>query len=238
MDSNLTGVCKVCNAPVTGKYCSNCSSPVVTKRISLSSLLHEAFHYFTHLDKGFGYTLKRLLQAPGTTQRNYLEGDRLRHQKPFSMYLICATVAALILYWINIILETYTGQGNMQEAYFFNKYLVIMLIAIVPVCSLITYGLFFTSGYNFAEIGVLQLYTVSIFLLIVVVMNLLKFINPALETRYFEYPALLIYNTITFLNFFRGKNRWVVVLKSILCFTLCWLVITQLQNFLVEKVAI
>ncbi len=63
-------------------------------------MLPEVFHFFTHLDKGFLYTLKSLLKHPGRMQHGYVEGDRSRHQKPFSMFFICLTIAALSRYWI------------------------------------------------------------------------------------------------------------------------------------------
>jgi hypothetical protein len=33
----------------------------------------EVFHFFTHLDRGFPYTLKKLIVSPGTVQRDYIK---------------------------------------------------------------------------------------------------------------------------------------------------------------------
>src|SRR3990170_3167143 len=100
VNPELSNVCKSCGSSGAGNYCSQCGQPYTIKRISLSALLHDIFHLFTHLDKGFGYTLKKLMVEPGHMQRTYVEGYRAKHQKPFAMFFICATVAALSRYWI------------------------------------------------------------------------------------------------------------------------------------------
>ncbi len=167
-------------------------------------------------------------------QLAYIEGDRNKHQKPFAMYFVCATLIGLILYWINILLATYYQAGNAGEEFFFHKYMVAFLLLAIPFSSLITYLFFFSSRFYFSEIGVMQLYTVSMFFLIVIAANLLRLIWPQLETRYIELPAIVIYNTITFVNFFTGA-KWKIVVKSILCSTIFFLAVTYLQDFIVEN---
>src|SRR5689334_7088328 len=48
--------CKHCKTTGSGTFCAVCGQALHTKRISLHSILHEAFHFFTHLDHGFPYT--------------------------------------------------------------------------------------------------------------------------------------------------------------------------------------
>src|SRR4051794_24556688 len=87
--------CRYCNTMGAGNFCSACGQKFKTERLTLGLIFHEAFHFFTHLDHGFPYTLKRLLKSPGTMQKEYVDGVRLKYQKPFSMFFLCATVAAL-----------------------------------------------------------------------------------------------------------------------------------------------
>jgi hypothetical protein len=228
-------ICKACQYSGTGKFCSNCGQPYEIKRITVSGIVHEVFHLFTHVDKGLLYTLKKLITAPGHMQRDYIKGARARHQKPFSLYFICATVTALALFWINIALMNYFDAGDAKEAMFFNKYMVWLLIGAAPFSILITYAFFFNSSYNLAEIGVMQLYTVSVFLLIVVVANLLKFIWPSFESRIIEIPMVMIYNTITFVNFFNDSKKWKVILKSLGCAAIFFAGIATVQDALIEK---
>ncbi len=88
-------VCKACGTVSKGKYCFDCRQIMAVKRLSLQELLHEAFHFFTHLEHGFLYTLKKLITVPGKMQKLYVEGNRAKHQKPFSMFFISATISAL-----------------------------------------------------------------------------------------------------------------------------------------------
>lgn len=200
----------------------------------MTGLLHDIFHLFTHLDKGFGFTLKKLILNPGTMQRGYVEGNRIRHQKPFSMFFICATIAALTRYWIYQVLIKYYGTGNVSEMNFFHEYMVIFHIVLLPVHIVVTYIFFYKSGYNLAEVGVLVLYSISFFFLIVAVVFLLKFVWPELDTMYIELPILLIYNTITYLNFFRKESVWMIGVKAIFINFAVFMVIQLLEDFLIK----
>jgi hypothetical protein len=229
-------VCKSCHLAGSGNFCSHCGQTLNIKRISFKSLLHEVTHFFTHMDKGIRYTLKELIVHPGRMQLSYLEGNRVNHQKPFSMYFVSATFLGLILYWINLLLMTYFNSGDVSEGSFFHQYMVAFLLLAIPYSALITYLFFYSSGFNFSEIGVLQLYTISIFFLIVIVCNFLKLIWHQFETRYVELPAVLIYNAITYVNFFSG-SKWKIIIKSILCAAILFLSIALAQDYLVEHYA-
>ena len=59
------------------------------KRITVSSILSEAWHSLTHVEEGLRRTIVALAVAPGKMMHNYLEGDRKRYQKPFSSFYYC-----------------------------------------------------------------------------------------------------------------------------------------------------
>lgn len=216
-------VCKTCGASVDKNYCAQCGQAAAVKRITLKGLLHDVFHLITHVDKGILFTLKRLITSPGTMQRDYIDGDRSRHQKPFSMFFICATVAGLARYWINIALLNYFQGGDMVEGAFFHKYLVILHIMLLPLYALITYLVFYNKKFNYAEIGVLLLYTTSFFFLLTTLLWLTRFIWPNFDTAYIELPFVAVYNAITFRNFYREEKTWVVIAKSVVTVTLIFL---------------
>ena len=227
-------ICKSCGFAGYENYCSRCGVPYQSKRISMSSLLHDIFHLFTHLDKGFGYTVKMLTIAPGHMQRQYIEGDRARHQKPFSMFVICATVAALSRYWIFQVLINYYHTGNVTEAIFFHEYMVIFHTLMLPLHALIVYILFYRSGYNYAEMGVFVLYSVAFFLLVATCISLFKFIFPQLDTAYVELPFLLVYNTITYINFFHRQSPWIVAVKSIIVVGGIFFLIQVTEDYIIK----
>ena len=236
-DYNNIYECRYCGSSGKENYCSRCGQPYKTKRITLPGLLHEAFHLFTHLDKGFAYTLKQLIVAPGRMQRTYIEGARSKHQKPFSMFFICATVAALSRYWIFRALLKYYHTGKVSEANFFHEYMVLLHVALLPVYAFIAYMFFYRSKYNYAEIGILLLYTVSFFFLSATFIALLKFLWPHLDTAYIELPVLIIYNAITFVNFFDNIPRWRVILKSLLIVTILFALIQFAEDFIVRIIS-
>lgn len=226
--------CKSCKIIGVGIYCNSCGQKFKPQRLSLKSIFNEAFHFFTHLDHGFPYTLKRLFSAPGTMQEEYVDGVRSKYQKPFSMFFICATIAALVIYWVNLLLIKHFNAGDTNEAVFFHKYWAILQILMLPVYSLITYLFFRKSRFNLGEIIVFQLFVFSFLFIILSIIHLLKFIIPHLETRYIELPVIVIYTTITNLNFFKDLKKWVVIVLTILSISLCFLAASNIQDFFVK----
>jgi hypothetical protein len=140
-------ICKSCKHKINDAFCSHCGEPTNVKRITLKGLLHDVFHFFTHLDKGFAYTLKQLTIAPGHMQRQFIEGDRRNHQKAFSMFFICATLTAFSRYWILKSLDSFNGQGGLNDANFFHEYLVPTQIGLLPIIILLAYLLFKNTKY-------------------------------------------------------------------------------------------
>ncbi len=229
-------ICKSCGFAGKEKYCCYCGQIYQIKRITLQGLLHDVFHLVTHLDKGFGYTIKQLVLAPGSMQRTYIDGERSKHQKPFSMFFICLTIAALSRYWVYSALLKYYDSGNPSEAIFFHEYMVIMQVILLPLNVFITYLFFYNSKYNYAEIGVFLLYTISFFFLVASCVSLLKFIWPDLDTAYVELPIIVVYNAITFINFFNTMPRWKVILKSIVTMIIGFLIVNYLEDWVIKLV--
>lgn len=229
-------VCKACGTASKGKYCPNCGQIMAVKRLSLHELFHEAFHLFTHLEHGFLYTLKMLVTTPGKVQKQYVEGIRVKHQKPFSMFFISATISALLLYWVNIALTKYFNSGNTEEADFFHQYWVLFHICMFPLYCLITYLCFKKAGYNYGEIAVFQLYTFSFIFLLIALIQLFKFFNPYLQTRYIELPLVIVYTLITNLNFFVQFRKTWIILISIITIVFTFLLAAFVQDGVIKLI--
>ena len=234
MSVPVTKTCKSCGAHGEGNYCNICGQPYTSSRISLSGIIKEAFHFFTHLDKGFPYTLKELLIRPGEMERKYVEGVRQRHQRPFSMFFLCASFAALGIYWINLSLIKYFNSGDAHEGAFFHKYWVLLQVALMPFYALITWLFFKRSKYNYGEICVLMLYQFSFLFMLLTVIHLTKLIWHDYQTRYLELPLIIIYSTITNVSFFNKGSRPLVILCSVLSIALCFLLASTVQDLLVK----
>lgn len=232
-DAEKISKCKSCGFSGAGNYCSRCGQSFKIKRITFSGVLHDIFHLFTHLEKGFFFTLKYLVIAPGTMQRTYIEGRRSRHQKPFSLFFICATITALSRYWILNTLIKHHHAAITPEATFFHEYMVVTYIALLPVYTLLIYLLFYKSGYNYAENGVLMLYTLSIFYLMSIVINSLILIWHELDTRYIELPVFALYFIITLMNYFKATPRWEVIIKSVIGITIAFYITQETEDLVI-----
>jgi len=178
--------CLNCGLESNGKFCPNCGQQLEIHRINLPHLMHEILHTFTHLEKGFLYTLKTLIIDPGEMQRLYLEGYRFRHQKPFSMFFICATVSALALYWVNRFSIGDLERGEEAFNYFLQHYYVLLHVILFPVYTLITWLLFIKSRYNYAEILVLGMYMVSFMLVLLIPIHTARLWWSSVNTRIVE----------------------------------------------------
>lgn len=166
-------------------------------------------------------------------QKQYVEGHRITHQKPFSMFFICTTVAALIYYWVNLALLKYYQVGGEATASFFQHYMVMLQVVMLPIYAGITWLIFNNSKYNYAEVLILLLYMLSIALLFSAVIQLLRFIWPHLETRFIELPVIMVYGVITNRFFFVAGKKWVVIVKSILAITVCFTLAGFIQDRLI-----
>ncbi len=72
------------------KFCPSCGQPSVVHRFTLKHFFHEAFHAFTHADKGLFYLLKELAIRPGVVAREYMAGKRKKYYNPFTFFLLLA----------------------------------------------------------------------------------------------------------------------------------------------------
>jgi hypothetical protein len=225
--------CKNCGYTITGNFCEQCGQKASVSAITLQGILHEVFHYFTHLDKGFGYTLKKLITAPGTMQLNYLEGERTRHQKPFSMFFICGTLSGLGYYLVNVAEARIYGVQDLRAEDFYRHYFVVLQAFLLPLYTLITWLCFRNQKYNYAETLVMMLYSLSLVYLVLVPIVSLNLVFPGFDNRILEIVFLLFYITKTNLNFYEGR-KWQVILLTLLSLVISYAV-SQVFNELVMK---
>ncbi|HVT85426.1 MAG TPA: DUF3667 domain-containing protein [Chitinophagaceae bacterium] len=224
--------CINCGHEGTGKYCSECGQSYEVKRVTISSILHEVVHIFTHFEKGFGYTLKELVLHPGVMQRKFLAGQRQKYQKPFSMFFVCATLSGLAIYWIGRPMHGGATAFEEMREHFYRHYFVIFQSIMIPFYALITWLPFRNKKFNYAEALILFVYTLAILLLLVIFTNAIDLIPHNFETYYVEIPLMAGYTIWTNLNFFNTASSWQVIVKSIIALLICWLA----SNIITTKV--
>lgn len=228
--------CKNCGWQTEGKFCRNCGQQLKIGRITLPHLLHETLHTFTHLQKGFLYTLKKLATDPGRMQRLYLEGFRVNHQKPFSMFFICATISALVLYWLSKFAVNSLLPDQEAAHYFLRHYYVLLHVALFPVYTLVTWLLFNRSKYNYAEILVLGMYQVAFMLLLLIPIHVISLWLLSAPTRVIEVIVLSVYNVWTFIRFFKNTSWWKVLFLSIINMAINYFVYVYIMEWIVTEV--
>lgn len=226
--------CQQCGTKGSGKFCSHCGQSLSVKRLTISSIFREVFHFFTSLDKGFPYTFKRLALVPGKMQKDYVVGHRSRYQQPFSMYFICGTLTALALYLIHKPTGSISYFSEVQ-GHFMRHYYVIVQSVLLPVYALITWLFFRSSKFNYAESLVLMAYTLSFMFLLVVFTNLINLVpNSKVAAPYYEIPVLFLYQLWTYINFFNTQPKWRVTLKTGITILICYFASTFAGNLIVN----
>ena len=221
-------VCQNCGSEGDQKYCPGCGQALQIERISINSLLHEVAHTFWHLEKGFLYTLIELAINPGTTQRKYLSGIRLRYQKPFPLFAISVTFCALALFFI------YRNAPNQSEQFFYKHYFFMVQAAMLPLFALITYILFKSRNLFYAEALVMNVYLLGFMSVCIVPINALSYFLPNGVIDLLEMILLITYNIWTNLNFFKGKVVWWIIVKSIVGIVASYLLFQVASNLVMQ----
>ncbi|MEP6926945.1 MAG: DUF3667 domain-containing protein [Ginsengibacter sp.] len=223
-------VCKHCHLAGEGKYCSHCGETFQPDHITIHSILHEVVHTFTHADKGLLYTLKNLAIHPGTMQKNYLDGERKTNQKPFSLFFICASIAAIALHFVNTTPYGSQNHFDIVKENFYKNFFVILQAILLPVYAFLAWVFFGKKQINYAGMLVLTIYTISFSLLIIIPLNFTGLIPGFTYQQYLEVLFLSVYTILTNLNFFSFQNRWVVIIKSIAVLLLSYLLFNFMAN--------
>jgi hypothetical protein len=136
---------------------------------------------------------------------------------------LACTVTALGQYGIKSWVAKHYGIADESQGYF-RHYFTLMQVGLLPLYSLLSWFFFRKTQYNHAEMLVVVLYSLSILLCGVLLLNCLRFVWPDLETQFIELPIVFIYNTLTYFNLFSGTSRWVLTGKSWLINTACFFI--------------
>jgi hypothetical protein len=188
--------------------------PEEIKRITVSSILSEALHVLTHVEKGLRRTIVALAVAPGKMLNNYLEGDRKSYQKPFSLLLIATTLFALVLnffhnYYLIPAATTFNDRLYNNEVAL-EKYYSWFHIILLPAYGLVSFLLFKRLKYNYAEWLVICCYLISFVLLL---LTPLHFILTSLHLNVTVHKGIQlliteIYTVYALNAFLRSQMNW------------------------------
>jgi hypothetical protein len=166
--------CKNCGHNFHGNYCSECGQNAHTERIDAHFFMHDIPHSVLHIDKGFFYTFKELIIRPGHSIRGYLEGKRIRHFRPLAYLLLLSTISTLVDKLINkIVVKEYLAKDitvTVQHS-FFQDYISVFFILMIPIMSLVSWLIFKYQKYNFWEHLLLETYIVAQFNIVLIIIH-------------------------------------------------------------------
>lgn len=159
-------ICKNCQCQITSNYCSHCGEKKYT-RIDRQYIINELQFILLRTNKGFFYSIKKILRNPGKTAREYIAGQRINHYKPVLLAMLLGGVSTYITFKIlhmdqiasTLNKEQYIeGTDAELNRYILDKiiefisyYNSILTLAFIPIVSIFSYYLFKKWGYNYYE---------------------------------------------------------------------------------------
>lgn len=199
----MSEICKNCTEEITLNFCPNCGQKKA-KRIDRTYIKDEIQYTILHMNKGFLYSIKKILKGPGKTAREFVEGNRVNHYKPILLVFVVAGISAFLtntLIHPEEVMEKYYESQNLKSAFdmnsfnsFIYKYQALLMLAFVPFMAFFSWLTFKKWGYNYYEHVVITAYSLVclqvISILIIFPLQLLLKNNPSL---FMIIPSLLTF---------------------------------------------
>jgi hypothetical protein len=236
--------CLQCGHHFRGKYCPNCGQKANVQRLSVTVILEEVLHFFTHLENGFIFTTKNFLVQPGISSLDFISGKRKNFQKPVSYFLIWIGLYILLH---NAIINHFHYQLSRevvqslnveeQSNILFRQHLSIFIFPVIMVSAILLYFIMAKPVFNFIELFTLCLYGTGTYFMISTFTDILLgyfFHVNILSLNVFLWQGVLstLYNLwFTYDVFKRKKLRyfWLrLIFVSFLIFISGWLIMFYL----------
>ena len=185
-------ICKNCEHSFKGNFCPHCGQSAKVEHIRLGYFLHDIPHSVLHIDKGFFYTLGKLFINPGTALKDYLDGKRVKHFRPFAFVLIMSTISTIIIklcqYAINIRFQKDNAGKIISSDNVFEHYPSLLIFLLIPLLSIVTWLCFKKRKYNYWEHFLVNTYLaayLNVFLVIINIFRLGKYyVNGSLSVNF------------------------------------------------------
>lgn len=222
--------CLNCDYPIVKNFCDSCGQKKY-KRIDKKYLIDEIQYSVLHTNKGFFYSVKKLIINPGKTAREFIEGNRVNHYKPILLAFVLSSISAFISF------KVLDFNGKMHDLYdsqkipesfmrdlmaFISSYSSIMMLLLIPFISLATVVAFRKWGQNYYEHVVMNAYIQSSYTIfsMLVIYPLLYFFGDTtqgfsliIQYSFLILPILLIW---FYKGFYPEKTFKSIILKLLL----------------------
>lgn len=166
----MSEICKNCSYEIVMNFCGNCGQKKA-KRIDRTYIKDELQYTVLHMNKGFLYSIKKILRSPGKTAREFVEGNRVNHYKPILLVFVVAGISAFLtntfIHPEEVMVEYYAAKGitgieaasGIGTASFMLKYLAIVMLLTVPFMAFFIWLIFKKWGYNYYEHVIITAYS-------------------------------------------------------------------------------
>ena len=166
----MSEICKNCSNEIEWNFCGNCGQKKA-KRIDRTYIKDELQYTVLHMNKGFLYSIKKILRGPGKTAREFVEGNRVNHYKPILLVFVVAGISAFLtnafIHPEELMIKYYESQGKIGVeaasgiafSSFTYKYLAIVMLCTVPFMAFFTWLTFRKWGYNYYEHIIITAYS-------------------------------------------------------------------------------
>ncbi len=167
-------LCKNCKTTLEDNinFCNHCGAKVIRNRLTLKALLFDFYERFLNYDNKFLQTFLTLFSKPEHVIDGYINGTRKKYVDAISFFAIAITFAGLQVFVLrkffpdSITLSGFTTNGT--EAFSktvlntIQEYISFVMIFSIPIYALMAKVVFFNKKkYNYTELVVLFMYTVS-----------------------------------------------------------------------------
>lgn len=98
--------CITCDFEHTENYCAQCGEKSGSKKITMSSLVADAFSSITNMDKGILFNIKTLILNPRKIATDYIAGKRKEILNPISFLIVSVSIYLIVLAIFKVTKET------------------------------------------------------------------------------------------------------------------------------------
>ena len=222
-------------------FCPTCGQKTNTHRFTISHILHEFFHSFTHADKSFLGMIADLAVKPGTVAKEFVAGKRKKYFSPFTFFILSIGILvfsshlfkavqeeravdpkvlaqmpneAAKKYYMNLVHRTNEGME------FMSKRLNTVAMLVLPFYAFLSWIFFRKRGYNYSEMLVaFMLFQsfVSLVMAVLVIPWIARYKDQSIVLYIFIAVLLLmsVYVGAAQYKFLGFKNGWMFLVTSL-----------------------
>ena len=210
-------LCKNCQHPVSGAYCSNCGQRTSVFKVTFGETLADLSSTIFNLEAPIWRTLKASFRNPEVLYTEYLSGRRKHYYKPVPFFILMTVLYLLVKSSIGFDpmrgvtpeqTEGFDATLLVEAGHFMTRNINNILFLFVISLSLMM-KLFFWKHHSWAEYMAVAFYMLGVYTIFTIInMVFITYVNPGFQ--YGAMMAMLLYFIWAMLRFIPEKWYWIV----------------------------